>query len=99
VTALFGFSIQIRHINRKGTGSMLWRYEIYLPDEQQLADEGSISAPDFVEARKRALKAPLIMNTGRRKYEVRLLNENGNIIWIGRYQNAARSGRFMHRAA
>jgi hypothetical protein len=78
---------------------MLWRYEIYLSDEQQLADKGNINAPDFVEARDRALQAPFIMDTGRRKYEVRLLNENGNIIWIGRYQNAARSGNFMHRAA
>jgi hypothetical protein len=30
---------------------------------------------------------------------VRRLNKNGNIIWIGRYENAARSGNFMHRAA
>ena len=78
---------------------MLWRYEIYLPDQQQLAGKGNLDAPDFVEARDRALRAPSVVVTGRRKYDVRLLNENGNIIWIGRYQNVAESGIFMHRAA
>ena len=48
---------------------MLWRCEIYLPDQQQLAGEGSFDAPDFVEARDRTLLAPSIVAAGRRKYE------------------------------
>ncbi len=77
---------------------MLWHYQIYLPDQRQLGEEGSIEAPDFVEARDRALHAPFIADTNRRKYEVRLLNQNGNTIWIGRYQSAAESGMPRHRS-
>jgi hypothetical protein len=77
---------------------MLWSYEIYVLDQQQLADMGSFDAPDFVEARDRALRAPFIARTGRRRYEVRLLNENGNAVWIGRFQNAGGSDISVHQS-